>query len=112
MHSDSVFGKQRPADTPDIEALVAALRGNLIPLMHPNMTAHTKRMAICLSAAGALERQQAVVDAAREVAENVIGFCVALREDKPCWRDHPDAGVLYAKARAFLAALDAPPGEG
>ena len=37
------------------------------------------------------------------LAEDVIGFCVALREDKLCWRDHPDAGVLFSRARAVLA---------
>ena len=37
------------------------------------------------------------------LAEQVIGFCMALREDKACWADHQDAGVLFAKATTFLA---------
>lgn len=37
------------------------------------------------------------------LAENVIGFCVALREDHDCWEKHLDAGLLFAHAKTAIA---------
>lgn len=31
--------------------------------------------------------------------DKVIGFCVAFREDQPCWESHQDVGILFATAR-------------
>lgn len=38
----------------------------------------------------------------RELLELVVGFCVAFREDKPCWADHQDVGILFAKVTTAL----------
>ncbi len=43
-------------------------------------------------------------EAAKEFSkfvDEVTGFCVALRQDHPCWESHKDAGVLFAKAAAI-----------
>lgn len=37
-----------------------------------------------------------------DLARNVVGFCVALRQDHECWPNHPDAGLLFAKATEIL----------
>ena len=57
-------------------------------------------LALALSSAEARGRL-AENEKHQEFIEMVIGFCVALRQDKACWADHQDAGVLFAKATAI-----------
>lgn len=36
--------------------------------------------------------------------KQAIGFCVAFREDQPCWAEHPDIGRLFANMSAVIDA--------
>ena len=54
---------------------------------------------------GELASLRSMLGRAVDWAKMVTGFCVAFREDKPCWNEHQDVGVLYAKTSTLLTNL-------
>lgn len=60
----------------------------------PMEDADIERIVACVNAHDALLAQ----------LHEVIGFCVAFREDSTCWREHPDVGRLFARVKTTIAS--------